>query len=74
MTQFQVGRTYWCRSICDHDCKWQFTVHARTEKTITITVHAKPTRRKVRVYDGCEVVDPLGRYSMSPVLRADKVA
>ncbi len=71
---FQVGRTYRCRSICDHDCIFSFTVMARTEKTVTITVHGKATRRKVRLCDGVESIDPHGSYSMAPVLRATDLA
>lgn len=71
---FQVGRTYRCRSICDYDCIFSFTVSARTDKTVTITAHGKPVRRKVRLSDGVEAIDPHGRYSMSPVLRATDLA
>jgi hypothetical protein len=73
-TTFAVGKTYRCRSICDYDCIFSFTVTARTDKTVTITVHGKPVRRKVRLSDGVEAIDPHGRYSMSPVLRATDLA
>jgi len=74
MTTFQVGRTYSCRSICDHECIFTFTIVARTEKSVLITGGSlrAPTRRKVRIWDGAECIDPLGRYSMSPMLRADR--
>jgi hypothetical protein len=73
--KFQIGKTYNCRSICDHDCIWSFSVTARSEKTVVIHCQGKiDTRRKVRVRDGIEEIDPVGRYSMAPVLRADKVA
>lgn len=68
--QFQTGRTYSVRSLCDYDCIFQFEVLGRTDKTVTIKVHGEPTRRKVKLVDGVETIDPLGRYSMSPVLRA----
>lgn len=70
VTQFQVGRVYSSRSLCDYECIFKFAVVERTAKTVTILVHARPARRKIRVVDDVECIDPLGRYSMSPVLRA----
>lgn len=74
ITKFETGKTYSCRSICDHECIYSFTVVSRTDRTVTIGVHGRNVRRKVRVctYDNSEMIDPLGRYSMSPVLRASK--
>lgn len=72
--KFIVGKTYSVRSICDYDCVFKFEVLARTDKTVTIKKHGNVVRRKIRVSDGVEKIDPLGRYSMSPVLSADKVA
>lgn len=71
MVKFQVGRTYTCRSIGDHNCTWSFTIKSRTEKTIT-TECGKTFRiiEKMSVSFGCEKVFPLGRYSMCPVLSA----
>ena len=43
--QFQVGRTYATRSICDYDCILSFTILARTAKTVTTQVHGKAVRR-----------------------------
>jgi hypothetical protein len=69
-TKFEVGKTYSCRSICDYDCIFSFEVIARTEKTVTIKSAGRTVRRKVRLSDGVECIDPHGRYSMSPVLFA----
>lgn len=70
-TKFEVGKTYTCRSICDHDCVFSFVVVKRTEATVTIAPRYGATvHRKVRICDGVEAIDPMGRYSMSPVLRA----
>lgn len=75
MTKFLVGKTYSTRSICDYDCIFSFTVLSRTEKTVTITDNRDRTvRRKVRPVNGYEAIDPLGRYSMSPVLTAEDLA
>ena len=71
---FQVGQSYSCRSLADSDCIWTFTVIKRTAKFITIQGHKydAPKRVGVRMYDGVETADPLGRYSMSPTIRADR--
>lgn len=68
--KFAVGKTYTCRSIGDSDCIYSFTIVRRSEKTVTINYHDKEVRRTIRVVDGSEQIDPHGRYSMSPVLRA----
>lgn len=69
---FIVGRSYAVRSICDYDCVFRFEVVGRTAKTVTLSAHGKQVRRKVRVICGAEACDPHGRYSMSPVLSAEK--
>jgi hypothetical protein len=75
MTQFAVGSTYRCRSIGDHNCIWDFTVVRRTDKTVTFRSHDDGTvvRKKVSEYAGAETCQPLGRYSFSPVLTAEKL-
>jgi hypothetical protein len=76
LVRFKVGEVYSCRSICDYDCVFRFVVESRTKGTVTIRVPGALTakRRKVRIWNGVEQIDPLGRYSMSPILSADKVA
>lgn len=71
-TQFKVGQTYSCRSLGDWDCIFSFEVVDRSEKTVTIKSHRGVVRRKIRVYDNVEKIDPLGRYSLSPTLSADR--
>lgn len=66
--QFQTGKTYSTRSICDHNCIFSITVAARTAKTIR-TSDGKTLR--VGVYDNAEFVRPLGNYSMAPIIRAN---
>ena len=77
MKRFEVGRTYSTRSICDYDCIFRFEVVGRTDKTVLIKYHGKVTRRKIRAIPNhslagilVETIDPLGVYSMSPVLDA----
>ncbi len=76
MTQFQVGMSYATRSICDHDCIFSFTIHARTAKTVTVDVHARRVRRGLSTnWNGtAEAFSPFGKYSMSAVISADKPA
>jgi hypothetical protein len=74
MKQFETGKTYSCRSVCDHECVWSFKIVARTDKTIKTecgkTLRINP---KLTEYNKSETVFPLGRYSMAPILTADKV-
>jgi hypothetical protein len=78
MVQFQVGKTYDCRSLCDYDCIWSYTVIGRTSSTITIRdnhtgiVVRKRIAKLSKVFD-VEIVYPLGQYSMSPSISADRI-
>jgi hypothetical protein len=69
--QFQIGRTYSTRSICDHDCIFSFTILRRTAKTVTTQVHGKTVRRGLSLWNGVEQFSPYGRYSMAPIVGAD---
>jgi hypothetical protein len=73
-TKFQPGKTYACRSACDYDCTWRFTIASRTAKTIKTTC-GKTLRinAELTAANGAETVFPRGRYSMAPILTADKV-
>jgi hypothetical protein len=73
-SKFQVGETYATRSFCNYDCVYEFPVIARTEKTVTIVALGKTVRRTVYNFDGREAINPLGRYSMAPVLTADDLS
>jgi hypothetical protein len=71
-TQFQVGKTYATRSICDSDTWFSFKILARTAKTVTIPVHnGKTARRGIYIYEGVEQFRPYGSYSMCPIVGAD---
>lgn len=72
VTAFEVGATYFCRSICDSDCIFSFEIIKRTDKTVWIKSASRTKARRVRVWDGVECIDPHGRYSMSPILSADR--
>jgi hypothetical protein len=69
---FQVGQTYTCRSICDYECVWSYTIKSRTAATIktecglTLRINKRLTN-----HFGVEMVQPMGSYSMAPTLRAE---
>jgi hypothetical protein len=48
-TQFQVGRTYSIRSICDYECIYSFTILSRTAKTVSVSVYGTIVRRRVGI-------------------------
>jgi hypothetical protein len=71
--KFQVGESYACRSIGDWNCIFSGRVVKRTAKTITLKMHGREEfRRRVKIQDGVETVEPLGAYSMSPTFHADR--
>lgn len=72
--QFEIGKTYATRSICDHNCIYSFTILARTAKTVTVNVHGKQAKRGLQLRDGVEEFKPFGTYSMAPTIKADKPA
>jgi hypothetical protein len=69
---FEAGISYFCRSACDSDCVWHFTIIRRTASSVWVLVDGKECRRGVRVWNGVEKFEPFGRYSMSPVVSADR--
>lgn len=74
MKQFEVGKEYSMKSVCDHNCVWTYTVTARTAQTITISDREKVQKcrinKKISAYRNAETVYPLGQYSMCPSLTA----
>lgn len=72
MVRFQVGKTYWCRSIGDSDCIHSFTILGRTAKTVTVKVYDKIVKRGLSIYEDVEQFKPFGNYSMCAVIRASK--
>lgn len=67
--KFEAGKTYWTRSVCDHNCIVRVAVAKRTAKTIT-TDEGKTLR--IREWNGVEQVKPWGTYSMAPIVGADR--
>ena len=70
MWKFEVGKKYFMTSVCDSDCRWEYVIQKRTGKSIWID----GKRFITRIYfDGdSEYIMPLGRYSMAPILKAEK--
>ena len=67
MNNFEVGKNYQTRSICNHECIFRGTVIKTTAKTITLDVKGFGIKTcKVHEYNGEQFVFPLGRYSMAP--------
>ncbi len=81
--RFEIGAEYECRSACNQDCVWRYKVVRRTEQTIVLcevsncgTKIGKNFTRRVCKYlfdrDGIERLFPLGRFSMAPMLSAER--
>ena len=76
MKQFETGKTYATRSLCNSDCVFCYTVLKRTAATVTVVDnHGNPKTcrisKKVSEYRNAETIFPEGNYSMSPILSAD---
>jgi hypothetical protein len=73
-TTFEPGSTYAYRWVTDHTTRTLVTVTDRTAKFVTIQ-HADgiSKRRGVTIVDGEEIIYPLGRYGMCPILRASSL-
>lgn len=69
---FEVGKTYTTRFTSNADLVLKGTVLKRTAKFVTLLVEGQEVRVGVRHWDGDEVCNPLGRYSMAPVFRASR--
>ena len=74
MKKFETGTTYTMRSVCDHNAVWSFDVLRRTAKTVWLIVDGNVRSFRVKVWNDCEEIMPLGSYSMAPRLTADSVA
>lgn len=71
---FEVGKRYFMRSACNYEAVWIYTVISRTKKFVTLQDDKGRVRRRgVYVYRNEECANPLGTYSMAPILAADNV-
>ena len=80
--RFEVGNRYRVPLMNEDDGTCEVTILSRTEKTVTTDQKRKSVLR-VRIWeprypddDGIsrEVINPLGRYSMAPVITAADLA
>lgn len=76
--KFEVGKTYYTRSICDNDCVITGKVIRRTAATVTMDVRGYGVKtlrisKGLSAAWGSEAVKPWGAYSMAPTLSADRV-
>ena len=72
MIQFETGKTYEGRLITDNDSTVVATIIKRTAKSVTIKALGEEKRVKIHNQNDVEFFFPWGRYSMSPVIKADK--
>lgn len=78
MKKFQPGKTYTFTFIGDSDSCVPCTIISRTAKMVTLKVrNDDPVQVKIHDFEGVdnektEYCYPTGRYSMAPLLGADK--
>lgn len=70
MKKFEIGKEYFDRSACNHDCIFTIKIIKRTEKTVTFERNGKTRRAKLFFDEHGEYIIP-ERYSMAPVFRAE---
>ena len=71
MNTFEIGKEYYSRSICNHDCVFTIKIVKRTDKTVTFERNGKTRRTKLFSDERGEYIIPY-RYSMAPVFRAER--
>lgn len=70
MIKMIAGKSYYTRSICDHNCIFKITVLDRTEKMAKIKdMFGKIRRTKIKNWRDVEYIRD-GNYSMSPIWNA----
>ncbi len=70
--EFIANTSYTTRFITDHDSILEVTVIKRTAKTVTFEYLGEVKRAKIHTYEGVEQFFPTGRYSMAPIISADR--
>lgn len=69
MSTFEVGKSYYTTSACDHNCVFVVEIVKRTAKTVTFRRDGQERRAKIYTDHNGEYIVP-ERYSMAPVFRA----
>jgi len=72
LIKFTKGQELSAKFIGDQNAILKAKVLSRTAKFVTVKVenYSEPKRCKVTEYEGVETIQPLGNYSMSPVMKA----
>lgn len=76
MRKFEIGKSYYAVSVCDSNCKWVYKVVKRTAKRVTLQAQQYPFEvitKGISTFWENEQCHPQGRYSMAPILSADKI-
>jgi len=68
MTNFEINTKYSCRSICDHEAVFEFTITKRSIKSVWI---GQDRFKIFKDGEGKEFIFPQGKYSMCPILRSE---
>lgn len=71
MKKFEIGKEYFDRSACNHDCIFTIKIIKRTEKTVTFERNGKTRRAKLYEDGNGEYIIP-DHYSMACVYRAER--
>ena len=74
MKRFEEGKTYKHHFITDRNAEVTYKVIKRTTKTITvqnIDTNEVIKGKRIKEWEGTELIKPLGVYSMAPTLRAE---
>ena len=70
---FEVGKSYSTSSACDSECVFTWTVVGRKGQMLTLEdSRGRTSRRKVAANEDGEWCYPSGKFSMCPVIRADR--
>lgn len=73
MNKFEVNKKYYGRSSCDYNCIFEMEVIKRTEKTIKANVDGSIKTLRIKTDDENEFVYPYSKYSMCPIIRAERI-
>ena len=80
MNKFKEGKTYFGRSLCDSDTKIRVKIVKRTPKTVTIKMLSgwPVDQTKFTIHTSKYAGDQseyirLGRYSLAPIISADRM-
>ena len=71
MSTFEVGKSYYATSACDHNCVFVVEIVKRTAKTVTFRRDGQERRAKIYADHNGEYIVP-ERYSMAPGGRRDR--